>query len=62
MGAAYAMQVGLGHLETFSHFGSFSGTVMRDLDVKTSYGGVLNNAVEFNRKCRLLFIAAGTVG
>ncbi|MBN9662575.1 MAG: esterase [Acidobacteria bacterium] len=60
MGAAYAMQVGLGHLETFSHFGSFSGTVMRDLDVKTSYGGVLNNGVEFNRKCRLLFIAAGT--
>jgi enterochelin esterase-like enzyme len=60
MGAAFAMQVGLGHLDTFSHFGSFSGTVMRDLDVKTSYGGVLNNAAEFNKKCRLLFIAAGT--
>ncbi|HEY3439679.1 MAG TPA: alpha/beta hydrolase-fold protein [Paludibaculum sp.] len=61
MGAAYAMQVGLGNLDTFSHFGSFSGTVMRDLDVKTSYGGVLNDAAAFNRKCRLLFIAAGTV-
>ncbi len=60
MGAAYAMQVGLGHLDTFSHFGSFSGTVMRDLDAKTSYGGVLSNGEQFNRKCRLLFIAAGT--
>jgi enterochelin esterase-like enzyme len=60
MGAAYAMQVGLENLDTFSHFGSFSGTVMRDLDVKTSYRGVLKNAAEFNKKCRLLFIAAGT--
>jgi enterochelin esterase-like enzyme len=60
MGAAYAMQVGLGHFDTFSAFGSFSGTVMRDLDAKTSYGGVLANAEEFNKKCRLLFIAAGT--
>ena len=60
MGAAFAMQIGLGNLDTFSHFGSFSGTVMRDLDVKTSYGGVLSNAAEFNKKCRLLFIAAGT--
>jgi enterochelin esterase-like enzyme len=60
MGAAYAMQIGLGNLDSFSYFGSFSGTVMRDLDVKTSYGGVLSNAREFNRKCHLLFIAAGT--
>ena len=60
MGAAYAMQIGLGNLDRFSHFGSFSGTVMRDLDVKTSYGGVLNDGATFNKKCRLLFIAAGT--
>jgi enterochelin esterase-like enzyme len=60
MGAAYAMQVGLDNLETFSAFGSFSGTVMRDLDTKTSYGGVLANGKEFNKKCHLLFIAAGT--
>jgi enterochelin esterase-like enzyme len=60
MGAAYAMQVGLDNLDTFSYFGAFSGTVMRDLDVKTSYGGIFNNPVEFNKKCHLLFIAAGT--
>lgn len=61
MGAAYAMQVGLANLDKFSHFGSFSGTVMKDLDTKTSYGGVLSNGAEFNKKCRLMFIAAGTV-
>ena len=60
MGAAYAMQIGLGNLDTFSHFGSFSGTVMRDLDVKTSYGGVLQDGEAFNRRSRLMFIAAGT--
>ncbi len=60
MGAAYAMQVGLGNLDKFSHFGSFSGTVMKDLDAKTSYGGVLSNGAEFNKKSRLMFIAAGT--
>lgn len=60
MGAAFAWQVGLGNLDAFSYFGSFSGTVMRDLDIKTSYGGVLNNTAEFNKKCHLLFIAAGT--
>ncbi len=60
MGAAYAMQVGLGNLDTFSHFGSFSGTVMRDLDAKTSYGGVLSDGARFNQKCRLMFISAGT--
>ncbi len=60
MGAAFAMQIGLGNLDAFSYFGSFSGTVMRDLDAKTSYGGVLANGAEFNKKCRLFFIAAGT--
>jgi enterochelin esterase-like enzyme len=60
MGAAYAMQVGLGNLDTFSYFGSFSGTVMRDLDVKTSYGGVLSDGAAFNKKCNLMFVAAGT--
>jgi enterochelin esterase-like enzyme len=60
MGAAYAMQVGMSNLAAFSYFGSFSGTVMRDLNIETSYGGVFKNAAEFNKKCHLLFIAAGT--
>jgi enterochelin esterase-like enzyme len=60
MGAAFAMQVGLSHMDTFSYYGSFSGTVMRDLDAKNSYGGVFNHAEAFNKQCHLLFIAAGT--
>jgi enterochelin esterase-like enzyme len=60
LGAAYAMQVGLGNLDSFSYFGSFSGTAMRDLNPETSYGGVLKNGAQFNRKCHLMFIAAGT--
>ncbi|MGD1108592.1 MAG: alpha/beta hydrolase-fold protein [Terracidiphilus sp.] len=60
MGAAYAMQVGLGNLDSFSYFGSFSGTVMRDLNVETSYGGVFKDGADFNKKCHLMFIAAGT--
>jgi enterochelin esterase-like enzyme len=61
MGAAFAMQIGLMHFDSFSSIGSFSGTVMRDLDVKTSYNGIFNNPEAFNKKCHLLFIAAGTV-
>jgi enterochelin esterase-like enzyme len=59
-GAAYALKVGLEHLDSFAWFGSFSGSVLASLDAKTSYGGVLSNGAEFNRKARLLFIAAGT--
>lgn len=60
MGAAFAMQIGLGNLDTFSYFGSFSGTVMRDLDVNSSYGGILSDGAAFNKQCNLMFIAAGT--
>jgi enterochelin esterase-like enzyme len=60
MGAAFAFDIGLGNLDTFSYVGSFSGTVMRQLEIETSYGGVLRSAAEFNKKVHLLFIAAGT--
>jgi enterochelin esterase family protein len=60
LGAAFALQVGLSNLDLFSSFGSFSGTVLATMDVKTSYGGVLSNAEEFNKRVRLLFVAAGT--
>ncbi len=45
---------------SFPILGSFSGTVLASMDVKNSYGGALNNASEFNKRVRLLFIAAGT--
>ena len=59
-GAAYALQIGLGNLDLFAWFGSFSGTVLASLDAKTSYGGVLADGAAFNEKARLMFIAAGT--
>jgi len=60
MGAAFALQTGFANLDKFSYFGSFSGTILRSLDVKTSYGGVMSNGAEFNKKVHLMFIAAGT--
>jgi enterochelin esterase-like enzyme len=62
LGAAYALQTGFAHFDKFSHFGSFSGTVLASMDVKNSYGGAFSNAAEFNKRVRLLFIAAGTAG
>jgi enterochelin esterase-like enzyme len=59
-GAAYALQIGLANLDKFAWFGSFSGSMLATLDVKTSYGGVLSDAAKFNRQARLMFIAAGT--
>lgn len=60
LGAAYALQTGFAHFDKFSHFGPFSGTVLARMDAKNSYGGALSNASEFNKRVRLLFIAAGT--
>jgi enterochelin esterase family protein len=59
-GAAYALKIGLANLDKFAWFGSFSGSVLASLDVKTSYNGVLANGAEFNKQARLMFIAAGT--
>jgi enterochelin esterase family protein len=59
MGGMQALQVGLAHLDTFSHVGAFSSP-MRGLDVKTAYGGVFNDPAGFNAKVRLLWLGAGT--
>jgi hypothetical protein len=32
------LQTGFAHLDKFSHFGSFSGTVLASMDVKNSHG------------------------
>jgi len=58
MGAGQAFQIGLTHLETFAYIGSLSG-VLRDFDLKTAYSGVFNDAASFNKKVRLLWMAAG---
>jgi enterochelin esterase-like enzyme len=60
MGSHQALQIGLAHLDLFSHIGAFSPAPMRGFDVNTYYGGVLSNAEEFNRKVNLLFYGVGT--
>jgi len=59
MGAGQALQIGLTHLDTFSAIGAFSGGGGK-ADVKTAYGGVFSNAAEFNKKCPVFYLHAGT--
>jgi enterochelin esterase-like enzyme len=60
MGSMQALLVGLGHLDTFSSIGSFSGGMPGDLDPETAYDGVFRDATAFNRQVHLLWIGAGT--
>jgi enterochelin esterase-like enzyme len=59
MGAGHARQIGLAHLDTFSAIGCFSGGG-GTTDVKTANGGVFANAAEFNKKCTVFYLHAGT--
>jgi enterochelin esterase-like enzyme len=59
MGGMQTMQIGLTHLEKFAYIGAFSSP-MRNFDLKSSYGGVFNDAAAFNKQVRLLWLGAGT--
>ena len=59
MGAGQALQIGLTHLDTFSAIGAFSGGGGKT-DVKTAYGGVFADTAEFNKKCPVFYLHAGT--
>jgi enterochelin esterase-like enzyme len=60
MGGMQTLQIALTHLDTFAWIGSFSGPPLNGFDVKTSYGGVFNDAEAFNKRVRLLWLGAGT--
>jgi enterochelin esterase-like enzyme len=60
MGSAETAQIALGHLDTFGHIGLMSGGVVADIDLETSYGGVLADAAAFNEKVRLFWLSIGT--
>jgi enterochelin esterase-like enzyme len=60
MGSHQTLQIGLAHLEVFSHIGAFSPAPMPEFDVNTYYGGVLAKGGELNRKMRLFFYGVGT--
>jgi enterochelin esterase family protein len=59
MGAGQALQIGLTHLDTFSAIGAFSGGGGK-ADVKTAYSGIFATAAEFNKRCPVFYLHAGT--
>jgi enterochelin esterase-like enzyme len=59
MGAGQALRIGLGHLDTFSVIGAFSG--VGRIDPKTAYDGLFADPAEFDKKVSLLYLHAGTV-
>jgi enterochelin esterase family protein len=59
MGGGQALRIGLGNLDKFAYIGSFSGAA-RNVDVKTAFDGVFNDAAAFNKKVKLLWIGCGT--
>lgn len=63
MGGFQSFNIGLSHLDLFSSIGGFSGAgggFTGDFDPKTSNGGVMANADEFNKKVKVLFLSIGT--
>jgi enterochelin esterase-like enzyme len=60
MGAGQALRIGLGHLDTFSAVGAFSGA--GKVDPKTAYGGVFADPAAFDKKVSLLYLHSGTAG
>jgi enterochelin esterase-like enzyme len=59
MGAGQALRIGLGHLDTFSAVGAFSGA--GKVDPKTAYGGVFADPGAFDKRVSLLYLHCGTV-
>jgi enterochelin esterase-like enzyme len=59
MGSGQALQITMRHLDKFSYIGAFSGTI-RNVDPKTTYGGVMADAAAFNKRVHLLFFGLGT--
>jgi enterochelin esterase-like enzyme len=60
MGASETAHIAFGHLDTFSHIGLMSGRMVADIDLDTSYGGVLADAAAFNEEVRLFWLSVGT--
>jgi enterochelin esterase-like enzyme len=66
MGAMQAFQIGLNHIGSFAYIGGFSGAPMgfvfggNALDLKTAFGGVMNNPSQFNQRVKLLWLGVGT--
>jgi enterochelin esterase-like enzyme len=59
MGGGQTLQITSKHLDLFAWIGSFSAPP-RQLDLKTTMNGVLEDAAAFNKRVRLFWIGAGT--
>jgi enterochelin esterase-like enzyme len=59
MGGGQTYQIGLRHLDTFSHLGLFSGAIRGEV---TSLPEPMSDPAEFNRRVPVFFMSAGTVG
>src|SRR5262249_2269035 len=57
MGGGQAIQIGLGHLDQFSHVGAFSAAVPGDFAAR--FKSLLDDADGTNAKLKLFFIACG---
>ena len=60
MGGFQALQIALGHLDTFAYIGAFSSPPRPGSDAKTAYNGVFSDAEKFNKSVKLLWLGAGT--
>jgi enterochelin esterase-like enzyme len=61
MGANQALQIGLGHLDTFAYIGDFSGGFpARDFKPETSNNGIFLKPDLLNSRLKLLWVGAGT--
>jgi enterochelin esterase family protein len=60
MGSRQALQIGLGHPDTFASIAALSPPPIAEFDVNTAYNGVFRDAAAFNARTRLLWLGAGS--
>jgi enterochelin esterase-like enzyme len=60
MGSMQALQIGLAHLDLFSHLGAFSLPPVGEFNRDSAYDGAFQQPDRLNQQLRLLYLAAGT--
>jgi enterochelin esterase family protein len=60
MGGGQALNIGLNHLELFSHVGGFSAAIRNPETFPTAFASLIKDAEASNKKLHLLWIGCGT--
>jgi S-formylglutathione hydrolase FrmB len=60
LGGMQTLQTTLKHLDKFAYIGGFSAAGGIFVDPKTSYGGVMADPVQFNRRVKVFWLSVGT--